>query len=378
MNICGIVCEYNPFHNGHLYQINALKKELGFDAVVGVMSGNWVQRGDVAIFDKKVRAKAAVMNGMDLVIELPSVYAMQSAEIFSRNAVYILNSLGNVNSIAFGAETDDIGILKKIAKLLAEEPLIFKNIIRSEMKQGIPYFIARSNAIGKILGSKYKEAASMPNNILGIEYIKALIKLGSTMNPVAIRRTGVGHDEYKTRDNITSATSIRNLLFKGIIEYQEYIPKNCLELYNKAAIHDISKLDNAVISHFLKSSANNIKNTPDVSEGLENKMIKSAQNSKSIAELYDSIKSKRYAHSRIRRIVLNSFLGITEDDVSSSPKYVKVLNFTEVGQKVLHKCKNTHSLPIGSNRNIVKGNDFSEAVWDRELIFDRIYNLCEI
>lgn len=378
MNICGIVCEYNPFHNGHLYQIETLKKELGFDAVVGIMSGNWVQRGDAAIFDKHVRAKAAIMNGMDLVIELPAVHAMQSAEIFARNAVYILNSLGNISSIAFGSETDNINMLIEIAKLLIKEPIMFKNIIRSEMKQGVPYFMARSDAIGNLLGRKHKEAAALPNNILGIEYIKALINLNSPISPIAIKRHGAGHDEYNILNNITSATSVRNMIRKKSNDFRTCVPDNCLNLYNKAAVHDISKLDIAVLSHFIKASPSEIKNTPDVSEGLENKIIKSAKATKSIAELCDTIKSKRYAHSRIRRIVLNSFLGITKNDLTTTPKYVKALNFTDVGQKVLHKSKTTCLLPIGKSRNIVKGNHFAERIWDRELAFDKIYELSEL
>ncbi len=376
MKICGIVCEYNPFHNGHLYQIQMLKQDLGFDAVVGIMSGNWVQRGDVAVFDKQTRSKAAILNGMDLVIELPTIYAMQSAEIFAQNAIYILQSLGNVSSVSFGSETDSIDMLKDIAALLVKEPPMFKNIIQNVMKRGVPYFMARSEAIGKILGQKHKEAASMPNNILGIEYIKALIKLKSTITPIAIKRHGAGHDEDKIYGNITSATSIRTMIAQNESNYRECIPQNCIDLYSNAAIHDISKLDNAVLAHFIKASPADIQNTPDVSEGLENKIIKSAKSSANINQLYNSVKSKRYAHSRIRRIILNSFLGINKSDILSIPKYVKVSDFTYIGQKVLHSAKETCFLPIGRSRNAVKGINFAERIWDRELIFDKIYDLC--
>lgn len=376
MKVCGIVCEYNPFHNGHLYQINKLKTEYGFDAIVGIMSGNWVQRGDAAIFDKYVRAKAAIMNGMDLVIELPAIHAMQSAEIFAYNAVYILNSLGVIDYIAFGAETDKIEILERIAKLLVNEPESFKNIIRSEINKGIPYFAARSNAIGRIFNNDFKAAASLPNNILGIEYIKALIRQNSKIKPIALKRCGVEHDAMSVSDDTASATCIRNLLFNNK-PIARFVPDSCKKLYKTAKNHSISQLDNAIISHFIKSTAANIKNTPDIAEGLENKIIKAAQNSKTVSELYDAVKSKRYAHSRIRRIVLNSFLEITKDDAKMPPVYVKVLNFTQAGQKVLHNTKNTCSLPIGTNRNAVKCNTLANEIWDRELMFDRIYDLTE-
>lgn len=374
MKVCGIVCEYNPFHNGHLYQINKLKTEYGFDAIVGIMSGNWVQRGDAAIFDKRVRAKAAVMNGMDLVIELPTIHSMQSAEIFAGSAVYILNSLGIADGMAFGAETDRPEILESIAKLLVNESESFKNIIRCEMNRGIPYFSARSNAIGRILGNDFKTAASMPNNILGIEYIKALIRQNSKIKPIALKRCGSEHDALLTSESTASATALRELLLNNE-PVSKFIPENCAELYKTAQIHSVSQLDNAIISHFIKSTAVDIKNTPDIAEGLENKIIKAARISKTTTELYDAVKSKRYAHSRIRRIVLNSFLEITKDDTKLSPQYVKVLNFTRCGQKILHNLKNTCILPVGTNRNAVKHNTLSCKIWDKELVFDRIYDL---
>lgn len=374
MKICGIVCEYNPFHNGHRYQIDTLKSDYGFDAIVGVMSGNFMQRGDVAVYDKKVRAKAAIQNGMDLVIELPAMHSMQSAEIFAKNAVYLLNSLGTVQSIAFGTENDDISALKKIAHLITDEPPMFKNIIKQELSRGIPYFAARSYAIEKILGSRYKNIAMTPNNILAIEYIKALIRLDSHITPICIKRCGVMHDSLDTYKTSASASEIRNRINSGDF-IDSFIPKNCIELYNTAKKHDISRLDTAIISHFLKSSPEQIKNTPDVNEGLENKIKKSAQICKTTNELCDAVKSKRYAHSRIRRILLNSFLEISKNDANTLPQYVKVLNFTSTGQKILHTAKKHCILPLGSSMNIVKQNHFAREIWERELIFDRIYNL---
>lgn len=210
MKICGIVCEYNPFHNGHLYQINKIKKELGFDAVVGVMSGNWTQRGDVAIFDKYTRAKAAVINGMDLVIELPAIHSMQSAEIFARNSVYILNSLGIIDSIAFGTECEDINILKDISDVLVSETNEFRSILKNELNNGSPYFFAREKAIYEILGEDRRDAIRKPNNILAIEYLKAIKRLESSIIPIGIKRYGAQHNDKEFDTSTTaSASSVR-------------------------------------------------------------------------------------------------------------------------------------------------------------------------
>lgn len=375
MRICGIVCEYNPFHNGHRYQIEKLKRDFGFDAIVGVMSGNWVERGDAAIFDKRIRAQAAIMNGVDLIIELPAMHSMQSAEIFAENAVYILNSLNLIDTIAFGTETDNSEVLTETANLLANEPAMFKSIIRAEMNSGVPFFTARANAVGKMLGKAHMSALSSPNNILAIEYIKALIRLNSRIKPLAIKRIGTGHDKAGAADGISSASQIREFICCNNIDYLNLVPENCHTIYKNAKKHDISKLDSAVIAHFLKTDAEDIQNAPDVSEGLENKIKKSAQSAKNIRELCDFAKSKRYSYSRIRRIVLNSYLNISTKDQKTRPQYVKALNFTDIGQRMLHHIKSSGVLPVGTNRNCVKANHFAEQIWDRELIFDKIYDL---
>lgn len=375
MQICGIVCEYNPFHNGHLYQIEKLKRDYGIDAIIGVMSGNWVQRGDAAIFDKKIRAKAAIQNGMDLVIELPAIHAMQSAEIFAENAVYILNSLGIVDTIAFGIEADSIEILKDIARVLTNEPQEFKNVLRAVLGRGLPYFAARAETIGRVLGPLHKQAIAQPNNILAIEYIKALIRLKSSIEPLGIKRSGAGHNDEIITENTASASLIRDMILSGNEEYLSLVPKRCRELYKGARLHCISELDKAIVAHFIKSDSEEIKNAPDVVEGLENKIKKSAEISAGFAELCDNIKSKRYSHSRIRRIVLNSYLNITKIDADTHPTYVKPLAFTQQGQNLIRDAKPQCFLPIGTSYNSVKQNAFASQNWKRELMLDKIYDL---
>ncbi len=375
MKICGIVCEYNPFHNGHKYQIDVIKKNRGYDAVIGIMSGNYTQRGDIALFDKNIRARAAVLNGMDLVLELPTVYAVQTAERFAFNSVYILNSLGIIDGLAFGTECEDIKKLKIIASLLTNETAEYSSALKYELSLGKPYFSARSSAIARVLGSEYSVLLSEPNNILAIEYIKCLNKLNSKIKPELIKRHISRHNDIDINGTIASATAVRRELPRNKTEALNAVPKNLRDIYTDAKIHDIEKLGSAIISNILLSDANTIKNTPDVNEGLQNKIKSAAFISRSFNELCGNIKSKRYAHSRIRRILINCFLGITNDDTNKLPQYIKILDFNKQGQNLLHIAKNTASLPLAKNRNGIKNNPAAIEAWDRELVFDSIYNL---
>lgn len=374
MKVCGVVCEYNPFHNGHKYQIDYIKNELGFDAVVGVMSGSFTQRGDAAIFDKNIRAKAAVQNGMDLVLEFPAVHAVQSAEIFARNSVYILNALGLLNGIAFGTERDSIEEILQAAKLLTFETEEFKQTLKAELSQGKPYFSARLAALNSVSGKDFSELLKGSNNILAVEYVKALLRLESSIKPYGIIRTAADHNDGDFKRGISSATSIRSVILEGGEPYGA-VPENCRELYEGARVHNIDKLGSAIICQVLKSDPETIRNLPDVSEGLENKIKKAALSSASLEELYDKIKSKRYTHSRIRRILLNLLLGTTAADAKSLPKYIKILAFSPVGQDLLHRAKKAATLPLAKNRNGIKNNPAALTLWDRELVTDCIYNL---
>lgn len=236
MKVCGIVCEYNPFHNGHKYQIDYIKQNLGFDAVVGIMSGNYTQRGDVAVYDKSVRALAAVQSGMDLVLELPAVHSMQSAEIFAFNSIYILHSLGLIDSIAFGAEHSEIIEIQKTASLLYTEPKEFKMILKSELQSGKPFFLARKNAVYRILGNSYANIISEPNNILAIEYIKALYKLNSNIEPILIKRYESEHNDTVIHGEIASASAIRNILNTHGSNMIKAVPENCISLYKNSSL----------------------------------------------------------------------------------------------------------------------------------------------
>ncbi len=373
MKILGIICEYNPFHLGHKYQIETAKKLCGADFVVAIMSGNYVQRGDIAVFDKQTRAKAALKNGIDLVIELPTVMSLCSAERFAHCGVTILDAL-NANFISFGTETLDIMAISEIAYILAEEPWEYKESLAKHLKSGVSYATARNNALSELL-SFSDDVVSMPNNILAIEYLKAKYKLDSKIDAVPVYRRGGGYNSDSLDGEFISATAARKLISDGS-PLDGFVPDNTLSVYENAKIHDIKNMEKAIIASICKMSADELKYVADVSEGLENKIKKAALISSSFDELCDNIKSKRYAHSRIRRILLHAFLGIKKIDLVP-PQYIKILDFNKNGQELLNKIKQETKLPLAKNFNHIKAlqNPLAEEMWKKELLFDKIYDL---
>jgi predicted nucleotidyltransferase len=315
MNI-GIICEFNPFHKGHKYLIDSVKKN--GDAVICAMSGNFVQRGDFAIDDKFSRAKTAIENGADLVIEIPTVCSTLSAQGFARAGVDILEKTGICDSIAFGAECEDINELKRICR----EIVIRDNEIKSELRKGISYPQARQNVINSpILDS--------PNNILAIEYLSY-----TKLNPIPIKRIGKGHD---TDDEEYSASEIRKNMSLDKISSM----KNC---------------ESAILYKLRNMSAEDFKQIDDVSEGLENRIVDAVRSSSSLEEIYDKIKTKRYTHSRIRRIILRAYLSI-DSDVSKSPQYLHILGFNQKGRELLAQMKKVANLPIISKYSDIYNQD---------------------
>lgn len=374
MTAAGIICEYNPFHNGHKYHIEKTRELTNSDCVVALMSGNFAQRGDVTVYDKKIRARAAIENGVDLIIELPAIMSLCSAERFASCGVEILNALGVVSYISFGAETDDMAALLDIAKLLCAEPPEYKSALSRELEKGNSFARSRGIAADSIIPDA-TEILSSPNNILAIEYIKALIKTNSPVEPVLVKRQGAEHDSENTDGEFISASAIRNLVRESK-SFSGFVPDRCIEIYKDAKAHHIKNMESAIIANLLKMSPEEISGIADVSEGLENKIIKAAKDCSDFDTLCESVKSKRYALSRIRRILLHSYLGITKEDLIP-PQYIKILDFNEKGQKLLNKAKQEAKLPLVKNFNQIRNLDNPRArrMWERELTFDRIYDL---
>lgn len=331
MNICGIICEYNPFHKGHRYHIEQTRKQFGATHIAAVMSGNFTQRGDVAVVDKYKRAETALKNGVDLVIELPVQYALSSAEQFAQGAVYLLNALGCVDMLSFGSECGDIDLLKETAGAVyyAQESEEFgKN-----MKNGLSYPAALQKTMEKYYTDDVIETLATPNNTLAIEYIKALDSFASPIKPMTIKRLGAGHDsEITDNSNTASASQLRAMIQNGQ-DISAFAPE--CDFSNTASL---SNIETAILSKLRSMTKTSIEKTPNVLMGLENRIYKAAQVSTSLNELYFLIKTKRYTLARIRRIVMSAFLGITKNDLKINPPYVKILGMNGKGKEILAKA----------------------------------------
>ena len=341
--VLGIICEYNPFHNGHLYHLEQSKKMTGSNYTVAIMSGNFTQRGSTAIIDKWSRTEAALKSGVDLVIELPVLYATSSAENFADGAIHILDSLKVVDYLSFGAETSEIEILDKIADILYREPKAYKNILSHELKKGLSFPKARENALTMYLSDirKYSNILSSPNNILGIEYIKALKKYKSNIKPISITRFEAGYNDINYSGNIASATAIRNIIKNGGFEIlRKLLPPSSFGILmdnvkQGHVVPDLSVFERQIIYNLRKMSTDEIADLPDVTEGLEFSIKKAACACNTIQEFLNIIKSKRYTATRIQRILLYSLLGITKKDMALSKKvnpYVRVLGLNNRGK----------------------------------------------
>jgi len=358
MKVLGIISEYNPFHNGHKYQIEQARLKTGADYVVIVMSGSFVQRGTAAICDKWARAKMALLGGADLIIELPIIYCMQSAEYFAKGAVEILNALGVVNYLSFGVENDNIRELTSIAGVLLDEPQNYKTALNNALSTGISFPSAREIALKKYIG--IDNILGTPNNILAIEYIKALMRIVSKIEPVAVLRKGAMHDSIGD-GNITSASHIRSLLLEnGIDSIKKYVPEYVYEILEaeiekgKAPVN-INSLETAIITRLRTISHKELSQIRDVTEGLENRIKQAANVCTTLDEIINFAKTKRYTHSRLRRIISNTLIGITKSTEDISPQYIRVLGMNENGRAILKIAKETVTLPI-----IIKTADAEE------------------
>ncbi len=372
MKTAAIICEYNPFHNGHRYQIDTARKLTNCDAVVGLMSGNYVQRGEFSIFPKEIRAKACLDNGIDLVLENPAYLTLRSAEGYAFSAVNILNSMGNIGYLVFGGECDDIDALLKVARILCDEPEEFRVCIAKEMEKGVSFPVARERATERVLGKDLSKLLSTPNNLLGVEYLKALIKLKSDIKPVVVKRKGADHNADTPVGDIASATNIRANLCDGE-GIDAFIPQNIRELYKKTFVY--KKADLAILSAITLMSVEKIKNLPDISEGLENKVKTEALQADTLEELIANVKSKRYAYSRIKRALLCGYLGIDKEEAKKQAEYIKIYDFNENGQKVLNSAKKTAKLPLAKNAAAIMKNPSAMAQWKKELYRDKVYQL---
>lgn len=346
MRICGIVSEYNPFHNGHEKHIALTREKTGADFIVCIMSGNFVQRGEPAIFDKWTRAKCSLLGGADAVIELPLLTAVQSAEGFASGAVAILDAIG-ADFISFGSETNDIDMLCSIAKTLCNESQTYKKTLKNYLKEGISFPKARMKAAF----ADAPEALNMPNAILGIEYLKSIFLHKYSIQPVVIQRIGQSYHSADIASSLASATAIRKALrendFSGA---DNAMPKACGEFLSQQMLQGMKPVypdyfDDALIYRLRLGGTDYIKTLHEVSEGLENRIYEASKYYRTRRELIEQIKTKRYTYTRISRILLYALLGITRTTIEqhnhNGVGYIRILGAknSEVLSEIYRKSK---------------------------------------
>lgn len=358
MNITGIITEYNPFHNGHLYHLTEAKSATSSDGIICIMSGNFVQRGGPAIIDKWKRSEMALKNGVDLVIELPTFYAVSSAEYFARGAVSILNSLGIVNNLFFGSECGDVNKLYDIAKVLTNNNEEFNIILKSYLDKGLSFAKARQEALTEYLhDDSLKNIVSSSNNILGIEYIKAIISENSNIKPYTLKREGSSYNDTNINSIFSSATSIRKSLssssnnldsIKNVIPSESYEILKSLNNDNYLFSFDEDMYN--FIKYKLVTNSVEFKNLYEITEGIDKKITKEILESTSYEDLILRIKSKRYTYTKISRLLTQIFIGFDHHnlDVSKarSYNYARILGFNDKGRQMLSAIKKTSSIPL--------------------------------
>lgn len=374
MNIAGIICEYNPLHNGHAFHISETRKQLGGNCgIICAMSGNFVQRGDFALFDKNARASAAVLCGADLVVELPTVISLSSAERFAEGGVRLLDALGICTHISFGCESGELGVLSAAACALSSENA--SKFIIEELQSGISYAAARQRALERITGDTGSILRNA-NDTLGVEYLRAMNRFGSQMKPVCVKRTGGEHDGKEGM----SASAIRDAIFLGNNAWVN-VPEKARKIFEcemsegRAPV-TMHSCETAILSKLRSMSRNDYKKLPDASEGLAGRLARFAYSEPSLEGVLQKTKTKRYTMSRLRRMVMCAYLGITSKDTFQSPRYIKVLAANERGCELIRRAKNVSKLPIITKpASALHAGGYVSSAFIREAKFTDMYVL---
>lgn len=375
MNNYAIISEFNPFHKGHKYLIDKCRQN---DAthITAIMSGNYVQRGDIAVIPKHIRTAMALKNGVDLVIELPLPYAVANAQVFARGGVFIAHAMGCVNHLAFGSECGNVDLLKKACNISTSP--VFEELFKAEISKGVSYPVALTNTV-KNMGSDLHKIISSPNNVLGIEYIKALNELNSDIQPVTFKREGDAHNSTEITSEFASASNIRKLILNNS-DFNRYIPENCREIFDTAITSgSITQLNNNMRGLILKlrqMTVDEISDIADINEGLENRLYNAVCTSIDIDEIIEKVKTKRYTHARIRRLIISCLLGITKNYTTKPPEYIRVLGFNKKGTEILNATKRYSSLPVVTKLTNLPQDITSSAkkMIDLEIKSTDIYN----
>lgn len=367
LNAVGIIAEFNPFHLGHKYLLDRVADD--YDCVVCVLSGNFVQRGDVSIISKQARTKMALYNGADLVIELPVAWSMTTAQNFALGGVSLLKNLGCVDAVAFGSECGNIEQLKTAAEALNSPG--FKSGLEAHLNSGKTFAAARQEALNAILHSE-AELLTKPNNTLAAEYIGAADRIGYKPEFVTFKRLGADHNALSPTDETASAELIRSFIKQGNLDGAlDYMDEQSFGVlyneYKEGRVADIDNIQTAVIANLRLANKREFANLPDLSEGIENRLISFVKSASSLEELYKLVKTKRYTMARIRRLVLSAFLQIDNSFFGKEPPYIKVLGFNPKGEQLLKRAAKTAKAPIVCRSKDVSALDsFAQSVFDCE------------
>ena len=368
MKICAVICEYNPFHNGHLYQLNEAKRRSGADAVLCIMSGNFVQRGEAAIIDKFTRAKHAVVGGADAVIELPTIFATSNAELFAKGAISILSAIPAVSTLCFGAETDDESAFLQTAQLLNNEPKEISQKIKELTAEGMSYAKARARAWKTLLPC---DILTTPNNILGVEYTRAILSKKSKIDILPIQRLGAGYKDNELSESFSSASAIRTAISTNADV------KNALPDFVKIDLpkHLSDNLDCLEKYAVLSRNSDEIAQVCDCTEGLENAFKRAALLQ---AEFAESLTSARYTASRIRRIALQNLLKIDETlirDCLASPLYLRVLAVKKSSTDILSALSESPLTTIARAHDENRLSKCAKRAFEIDRFAESVYNL---
>lgn len=353
MHTVGLIVEYNPFHNGHKWHLNMAKRATNCSYSIGVMSGNFLQRGEPSILDKWQRTAMAIQGGVDLLIELPVPFAVRSAQYFATGAIRLLSSLGVVSHVCFGSECDNIQLLQTIAETIDTPKL--QTMLKETLQKGVSY----ANALGSALYREHQIAEKMvstPNNILALEYIRAIQKYAPEIEPVSIKRKDSAYHDTVIQTPFASATAIRHAIFKNQFDkLQQTLPFDSLKIIEQSISSGLGPVSwvpfsNIILNRLRVCQPDFLKQIPGVSEGLEHKLIESALFATNFDDLLHLVKSKRYTYTRIQRLLVHILLELTTDHIKifdeTGPLYARILGFNTRGRKLLKEISKASKIPL--------------------------------
>ena len=343
MQVTAIIAEWNPLHRGHLLPVQAARQQ-GATHIAAILSGNFVQRGEPALCPWQYRAAAALSSGVDLVLQLPLPYAVSTAQHFAGGAVASLTALGAVDSLIFGSECGELAALRSVAAALDSPDL--PAALAPHLQKGLPFAAARQAAVHSLLGED-AGLLSSPNNILGIEYLRALRQLGSNIQPLTISRQGAPHDAAEPDTDFPSASQLRQRFLTGqdISSMAEQ-----LELARqRGALPQLELWERAFLARLRAMTETDYAALPDVTEGLEHRLYRASRTAKTTEELLTKVKTKRYTHARLRRVLLAAMLELPAGLSAVEPPYLRVLGFTAKGAEILNRAKGRHTLPLSAS-----------------------------